>query len=231
MRPSILFLVSVSLFATAEVAHAHISLASGPAAAGKSQKITFGVGHGCDGADTVEIRVEIPAGISGVLALASDFGKPEVEKTGTAVTAVTWKKAEADFQNDDIQYYEITLRARVDAPAFTTVVFPVIQTCRKANGDRVEVRWVEAPGGQGEPAPLLIVTPARVPGWNKFTIPAGTTVKVADLPTYFGDALIVWRGTAAFTTNANTMTMIEATPGVTPLAADLVASDVIWVKY
>jgi periplasmic copper chaperone A len=224
-------LLCAMLLGTASLAEAHVSITSGPAASSKTQKITFGVAHGCSGADTVKIRVEIPAGISGVRALTSDFGKPTVEKDGVNITAVTWQKPDADLQADDVQYYELTLRARVDAPAFSTVLFHVFQTCRTADGVETVVPWIDSPGGTGDPAPALIVAPAHIPGWNKFVIPAGAMVAAADLPVYLGDALIVWRGTTAYSSNANTMAMVAATPGVTALASDLHASDEIWAKY
>jgi uncharacterized protein YcnI len=224
-------LFGFSILATATLAAAHPTIVSGPAATAKTQKITFGVGHGCDGADTVKLRVEIPAGISGVRALTSDFGKPEVEKTGANVTAVTWTKPAADLQLADVQFYELTLRVRVDAPAFSTVLFPVYQTCKPAVGPEVVVPWIDAPGGTGEPAPALVVVPARIPGWNKITLDATTTVPAASMTTYLGDALIVWRGNAAFSTNATTMMMVGSTPGVTALTGDLLPNDVLWVKY
>lgn len=219
------------ILSTSAIAEAHVSIVSGPAASNRSQKITFGVGHGCEGADTVKIRVEIPAGVSGVRALTSDFGKPSFEDDGTNVTSVTWEKPAGDRQAKDFQYYELTLRARVDAPAFTTVLFRVIQTCRTEAGDSIEVPWVAAPGEEGEPAPSLIVVPSRVPGWNRYVLGASTTVRAADLPVFLGDALIVWRGTQAFSTNASTREMIAGTPGVTLLTGDLRPDDVLWVKY
>jgi periplasmic copper chaperone A len=224
-------LFCVAIITTSTLAEAHVSITSGPAASAKSQKITFGVAHGCSGADTVKIRVEIPAGISGVRPLASDFGKPVVEKTGTNITAVTWEKPAADLQPDDVQYYELTLRARVDAPAFSTVRFHVYQTCRPLVGDDIVVAWIDNPGGTGEPAAALTVAPAHIPGWNKVVLDAATSVAAADLPAYLGDALIVWRGNAAFSTNAATMTMVAATPGVTALTGNLQPNDVLWVKY
>jgi uncharacterized protein YcnI len=226
---SVLF--GFSILATAARAEAHVSIVSGPAVTAKSQKITFGVAHGCDGADTVKMRIEIPAGISGVRPLFSDFAKPVVEKSGASVTAVTWEKPAADVQLDDVQYYELTLRARVDAPAFSTVLFHVYQTCRSAAGVETVVPWIAAPGAEGDPAAALVVAPAHIPGWNQITLDATTTVAAASLPAYLGDALIVWRGTAAFSTNATTMAMVAATPGVTALAGDLAPNDVLWVKY
>lgn len=45
------------------VARAHVSVVSGPGFANTTQEIVFGVGHGCAGADTTRVRVEIPAGV------------------------------------------------------------------------------------------------------------------------------------------------------------------------
>jgi uncharacterized protein YcnI len=233
MRLFTKLLFCASVLATARLAEAHVSIVSGPAASQKSQKITFGVGHGCSGADTIKIRVEIPAGISGVRPMASDFGQPKVVKDGTNVTEVTWEKDPVDLQTDDVQYYEVTLRARVDAPAFSTVLFRVFQTCQTVGPNPVvtEVPWIDPPGGTGEPAPVLVVAPGHVPGWQKLVIPDGITVAAAALSTYLGDALIVWRGNEAYSSNADTMAMAAATPGVTALASDLQAQDVLWVRY
>jgi uncharacterized protein YcnI len=218
-----------SLVLVASTADAHVSLASGPALAAKSQKITFGVGHGCEGSDTVRIRVDIPAGVTSVRALFSDFGKPTVIRNGTTVTAVEWTKSDADVLAADDAYYELTIRARVPDAAFTQLQFNVTQVCRSSLGVETTVAWDKPPGATGNPAPLLTVTPAHTPGWNKITV--GRAVAAADLPLYLGDAQIVWRGTAAYSSNANTMTQIGNTPGVTALSGDLAANDEIWVKY
>lgn len=214
---------------SSRAALAHVSLASGPGAAAKTQKITFGVGHGCEGLDTLKVRVEIPAGVTSVRPLFSDFGKPTVIKNGTTITAVEWTKADGDALAGDDAYYEITIRARVPDAAFTQLQFNVTQTCRDATGNPVTVAWDQAPGATGNPAPMLTVVPARTPGWNKITV--GRSVAAKDLPLYFADAQIVWRGTAAYSPNAGTMTQIGQTPGVTTLSNDLAAGDELWVKY
>ncbi len=67
--------LAIALFcvaASATLANAHVSLLSGPAQANKSQKITFGVGHGCNGDDTYTVRVQIPAGVVSVRTETSD---------------------------------------------------------------------------------------------------------------------------------------------------------------
>jgi hypothetical protein len=228
-------LIIASVLLTAAPVAAHVSLASGPAAANKSQKITFGVGHGCHigdiDADTYRIRVDIPAGITGVRALASDFGKPTmIRDTDNVIIAVEWQKPLADLQDDeDTQYYDITIRAKVADVPFTQIKFDIHQTCRTTAGVELTVSWNEAPGGTGNTSPMLTVVPPRTPGWNKFVLPA--TVPEANVPMYFGDALIAWRGTSAYSSNPNTAAMIATTSGVTPLTGDLQANDEIWVRY
>ena len=212
-------------------ADAHVSISSGPAQANKSQKITFAIGHGCETLDTYKVRVDIPAGVTSVRALRSDFGKPTVETDGAgAITSVTWEKPAAEIQDADVGYYELTIRARIADTPFTRLSFTITQYCRDGAGDEVAVVWDGPPGSDNE-APQIAVVPARMTGWNRYVVGASTTIAAADLPTYFGDALIVWRGTSAYSSNSNTLALIQGTPGVTELASDLVAGDEIWVKY
>lgn len=222
-------LAAAFLFVNAGVASAHVSISSGPAQATKSQKITFGIGHGCDGADTLSVRVVIPAGISSIRALPSGSYKPTIEGTPAAVTAVVWTKPVEDVLDADYAYHELTIRARVGDVPFSKVYFSVYQTCRAMDGTISTHDWIARPGETGDPAPSLTVVPARVSGWNKYTLTTG--VAAADMGAYFGDAQIVWRGTEAYSPNANTMTLIGATPGVTALSGDLAATQEIWVKY
>jgi len=216
---------------TAGVADAHVSISSGPAAANKSQKITFTIGHGCENADTVAVRVEIPAAVSSVRALRSDFGKPSIERgAGNAISAVVWRKPDADVQDEDIGYYDLTIRARVGNVPFTQIYFKIHQTCRTATGVETTVSWAALPGEAGEPAPAVAVVPTRQAGWNKYVVGANVSIAAADLPTYFGDALIVWRGSAAYSANPITTALIASTAGVASLT-DLAPNDEIWVKY
>lgn len=217
---------------SASLAEAHVALASGPAFADKSQKITFSVGHGCEGSDTVKIQIDIPSQITSVRALFSDFGKPVLTRDSsntnpaTNVTSITWTKSATDELDTDDGFYEITLRGKVANTPFTQFQVNVHQTCK----DGTVEHWIAPPGDTtGSPAPLVKIVPARLAGWNKVVLPVG--IVKADLPTYFGDALIVWKGNAAFSSNSNTRTMIEATAGVDLLDADLAAGDEVWVKY
>ncbi|HEY5920821.1 MAG TPA: DUF1775 domain-containing protein [Kofleriaceae bacterium] len=219
-----LLLVLVS--AGAAEAHPHID--SGTAQANKSgQLITFGVSHGCTGKDTVKIEVDIPTGVTGVRGLYGPFGAPKVTKDGSNnVTKVTWEKA--TYETGDNTYPQFSLRLKVPDVPFTSIQFNVTQTCRDASGDTV-VQWNQPDDSTGNAAPRLTVIPVRVTGWNKFTLSAA--VAEADMPAYFGDAQIVWRGTAAYTPNAAVAALIAMTPGVTPLAGGLSTGDEVWVKY
>ncbi|MBX3185372.1 MAG: DUF1775 domain-containing protein [Labilithrix sp.] len=216
------------------VAHAHVGVASGPATANVTQEVTFSVGHGCLGStvDTYRVRVEIPAGVTNVRALTSDFGKPTLEKDGGGVvTAVVWQKSVDDLVEGDTNYYKLTMRVRPPNAPFTKISFPVYQTCRDLAGVESTNDWVGTPtlpdGGltSPDPAPVVTVMPARVPGWNKYPIP----VAIKDL-SIFNDALIVWKGSAAYSKNPNTAAQITSEPGVTALT-ELAAGDEIWVKY
>jgi hypothetical protein len=121
-----------------------------------------------------------------------------------------------------------------DAP-FSTVYFKAHQTCRDTAGVEEVVEWVGLSsdpdaGTAVEPAAPLRIVPARLPGWNKYTLPAGVQVGSAALPDYFVNALIVWKDTSAYSPNANTAALIGMTPGVTALT-QLAPSDVIWVRF
>ncbi len=221
---------------SSSIALAHVSLPSGPAQADKSgTKITFGLGHGCEvGAahyDTYKFRVEIPVGMTAVRPMFSDFGKPTVTKGGANVTVIEWTKAATDVLSDDDGYYEVTIRAKVPNTPFAQLPIMVHQVCLVGSVEMTQ-SWDVLPGGTGNTAPVLTITPQRLnpTGWNKLTIPAGVTVPADKLGTFFGDAQIVWKGTAAFSTNSATAAMITTTAGVTALGA-LAAGDEIWVRY
>lgn len=223
-----LVFVSVCLASASAAAHPHIT--SGPAFANTSgQLVTFGVSHGCTMKDTVKIQVDIPENVSSVRPLygPDGFGLPTVTKSGSNVTTVVWEKGDYDTAGDNV-YYEFVLRLRVADVPFTKIAFNVTQTCRDASGDTV-VAWDDPDDTAGSEAPKLTVVPAHTSGWNKITLPVA--IADADIPAYFGDAQIVWKGSAAYAPNAAVAALIAMTPGVTALTGGLVAGDELWVKY
>ncbi len=205
-------------------AFAHVSV-QGPAFAGTTQVVTFSVGHGCAGADTVGIRVHLPEAVTSMRTLLSTFGGEAVVETSSAgiPLSATWRKADARAADD--QYYQMQARIRIPDAPFTKLYFKVTQTCRDSMGVESVVEWEALPGEEGEEAASLWILPARKPGWNKFSVP----VAVDDL-TAFDDASIIWAGEKAYSGNPSTKELIAAEPGVEELST-LAAGTEIWVKY
>lgn len=207
----------------------HVTIGSGPAATGTASVVTFEIGHGCQGADTYRVDVEIPAGVTSVRPQPGDFGQAGVmtDDAGTIVL-VSWQKPDSAVLTSDTQYYELHLLLKPPNDPFTTVYFPTHQHCRAADGTTIVSDWVgiDESDTNVEPAPSLRVVPAHLPGWNRFNVP----VAVSDLAAFFPDAQIVWSGTAAYSVNPTTMELAVATDGVTQLDA-LRSGDEIWVRY
>lgn len=225
-----LFLVVFALFSA--LALGHVSIISGPGIANATQELTFGVGHGCAGNDTSMVRTTIPAGVTSVRAMTSDFGRATVGVDGTgAPTSVTWQRATADLLPVDTNFYKLTLRVKLPNTPFQVLYFPTEQTCVQADGGTLTSSWTDTSGlppdgGTQEPSPAVVIVPAHKPGWNKLTMP----VAVENLGVFFSDAQIVWRGNAAYSASSTTTELIAGTAGVTSLSA-LAAGDEIWVKY
>lgn len=76
-------------------AHAH-PIADGRLTAGASAIVTFGQSHGCEGADTVRVRIAIPEAVTSVRGLPSAWGEGTFERDATErIVAVTFEKATA----------------------------------------------------------------------------------------------------------------------------------------
>jgi uncharacterized protein YcnI len=230
MQCQILSAISVAFAAlVSTTAEAHISIASGPAFANTTQEVIFGVGHGCDGADTYRVQVEIPAGVTSVRPETSDFGQADVETDAAGlVVSVTWTKPDANVLDSDTQYYKLLLRLKAPDQPFTTVYLPAHQFCRAPSGAETVVDWVglDSSDSTVEPAPALRILPARFPGWNKLT----ASTAVDDLKGYFSDAEIVWVGSKAYSVNPATTELIAGTSGVSALTS-IAEGEQIWVKY
>lgn len=214
------------VFVSSSAALAHVDVA-GPAFADTSQIVTFTVGHGCEGADTVRVEISIPEDVLAVRALPGSFGEAELTKDATGrVTSVAWSKETA--RDADDHYYSFPIRISVPDAPFTTLVFPTTQTCRDAEGAELSHEWSEPPGGdpEADPAPVLHVVPERGAGWNRYDV----AVDVTDLASFFADAQIVWQGDAAYSANKTTMELIKGEDGVSELT-QIEAGAEIWVKY
>jgi uncharacterized protein YcnI len=208
---------------------AHVSVA-GPGFANQSQVLTFSVGHGCSGADTVRVEVNIPEEVTTVRALpAVDFGEAEVvTNDAKLVTSVVWSKPTPRAADD--HFYQMAIRIKVPDAPFTKLSFPAKQTCRTPDGTETVVNWADTmpsttAGEESHPVPSITILPVRQTGWNKFTVPN----KVDDL-SIFADAQIVWADDAAYSSNATTADLIKSEDGVKELTT-IEAGAEIWVKY
>lgn len=148
-------LLAAAAVLTAGGAQAHVSVQPTTSTAGSYQVLRFGVGHGCDGAATTALRIEIPPGVS----LANPQPKPgwrlKVEHAGgpsAPVTAIVWTGGlPAD------RFDEFLILAKLPS-AGGPLAFPAIQSCGGKQN-----RWEEipAPGAARpqHPAPLVTLTP------------------------------------------------------------------------
>ena len=223
-------LASTSIL-VATIASAHVSVNQGGLSpADGSQEVILQIGHGCEDAggkttDTLSLKVDIPAGVTSVRGVSSaDFPDLKIDSTAGVVTALTWSKT-AGFPEDS-HFYKLAFRAKMPKAPFTKIYFKAHQGC--VGGTTAE--WVAVPGDNSgkEPAAEVLINAPHTSGWNKITVPVA--VAAADLPLFFKDAQIVWKGTSAFSPNAVTAEQIGKEAGVTPLTA-LAANDEILVKY
>jgi hypothetical protein len=238
---SVSLLVIAGCFFATKGASAHITLA-GPAFANATFLASFSVGHGCENPknptgpmlDTYSVTVDIPAGVTSVRAVDSTLGRAVAATNGSgAVTSITWAKNMSDVLTADVDFYSLPVRMKLPNAPFTTLYFMAHQVCMDSDNNPVHVEWV----GQGqttalpdgapppEPAPSVVLLPARVPGWNKYTV----TQQITNL-SIFNDAEIVWAGDAAYSVNPNYQSLITTEPNTVALTA-IQPNTEIWVKY
>jgi uncharacterized protein YcnI len=132
---------------------AHIVIAESQAAPGAYHVAGFQVGHGCAGAATTALRVEIPAGV--------ESAKPQPKPGWTVepirgadgrTAAVVWRGQLAD---DQFEVFSLLLKLPA---ASGPVYFPTTQSCGAA-----QTRWTDipAPGAAwtsvSHPAPVLVL--------------------------------------------------------------------------
>jgi uncharacterized protein YcnI len=132
-------------------ASAHITLEKQEAKVGGGYKAVFRVPHGCSGAATTAIHIQIPEGVinvkpqpKGGWQLATVKGKYEKSYTLYGSTLTEGVK-QVDFTGGNLPdefYDEFVLNTTLagDLPADTTIYFPVVQECGSSTD-----RWIEIP--------------------------------------------------------------------------------------
>ncbi|MFL6706966.1 MAG: YcnI family protein [Massilia sp.] len=143
----------LAFFCAFNSAQAHVSLDQKTASAGSYQKLTFRVGHGCEGSASTAITVLLPEGFNGAKAMPKPGWTIATSAAGKPAGAreISWKGGPLP----DEQFDEFNLLVKLpDAPG--KQVLKVIQQCEKGRAE-----WTELPGVAGKyPAPVLEIVPA-----------------------------------------------------------------------
>ncbi|MBE3637592.1 DUF1775 domain-containing protein [Mangrovicoccus algicola] len=166
-----------ALLSIPALAQAHATLEQKQAVIGATTKITLRVPHGCDGAATDTVRLEIPEGVYNVKpmpkpgwdlrtetgAYATPFVSHGQEMT-EGVRAVIWSGGDLP----DAFYDEFTIRGTVGPDAQPGAIhFPAVQGCGDATAD-----WTDTSGSHDvpNPAPALMLVAGEDGGHG---LPAG----------------------------------------------------------
>lgn len=162
--------LTAALLTSAVPALAHVSAVADTTASGAYAKVTLRVPHGCEGAATNAVRVQIPAGVGSVRPQVNPSWELEVvegplaepyesegETVSEGVTEVAW--VGGDLPDGHLDEFGLSLKLPDDAEG-ETLYFPVVQEC----GD-TERAWIEIPEGpEAEepeaPAPAITLTAA-----------------------------------------------------------------------
>ncbi|MEZ2405475.1 uncharacterized protein YcnI [Bosea sp. OAE752] len=168
------YLLAVAGLLAAGPALAHITLENQSAPVGSTYKAVLRVPHGCKGAATTKVRVQIPEGVIAVKPMPKAGWTLETVKgsyakpydyygtpTSEGVKEVVWSGGKLP----DEFYDEFVLRGYLakDLKADATLYVPVVQECE---GGAVE-RWIEIPeaGKSADdykfPAPGVKLTPGK----------------------------------------------------------------------
>ena len=159
----------------AATAHAHVTLETAQAQAGTGYKAVLRLPHGCKGAATVRLSVQIPDGVIAVKPQPKPGWQIEIThgpyaqaytfhgaRLTEGVRTLTWSGGKLP----DAYYDEFVFSSQIASslPPGTTLHFPVVQTCEQGSVER----WIEIPaaGQTGHlemPAPALRVTPKETP--------------------------------------------------------------------
>ncbi|MBV6323199.1 YcnI family protein [Duganella violaceipulchra] len=137
----------------APAAQAHVTLEQSTGLAGSFQKLSFRVGHGCDGAATTGLTVSLPEGATSAKPMPKAGWKINVGASG-GVQEISWKGGPLP----DAYFDEFVVQVKLSAQP-GKLYFRIVQQC-----DKVNVAWDEIPADASvklkAPAPVLEVLPA-----------------------------------------------------------------------
>ncbi len=157
---------AVAVTAIAIPASAHVTLESSEAVAGSYHKVVLRIPHGCSGAATTAVRVQIPDGVVDVRpqpkpgwavdTVIETLDEPVDAGHGNMVTETVREVHWTDGHLLDAHYDEFAMRVRLPDAPDTVLHFPAVQVCEEGVH-----RWIEIPEegrsahDYDEPAPAL----------------------------------------------------------------------------
>jgi len=127
-------LAAIGVAAIAATAQAHVTLELPQAPAATSYRAVFRVGHGCDGAATTALQIDIPPGFRNAKPMPKAGWTLSLARNGDAVTRITWRAASRDAWLDSAYYDEFVLRGQTP-DARGTLTFAVLQQCDKGQAE------------------------------------------------------------------------------------------------
>jgi len=152
------------VFFVSQLSMAHVTLDQANASAGSYHKLTFKVGHGCDGSSTKTLIVSLPEGVEGAKPMPKPGWKLYTASVPLAVPYISHGKTVSQEVRvitwsggllPDAYYDEFSIQVKLPETE-GKLYFNVNQLCENGRHD-----WVQIPGaGQSahdlkEPAPVL----------------------------------------------------------------------------
>ncbi|WP_457091874.1 YcnI family copper-binding membrane protein [Microvirga sp. P5_D2] len=144
-------LTAFAFIALACTAHAHTTLETQQAPIGSTYKAVLRVGHGCEGAPTLKLRVRIPDGVVSVKPMPKPGWELETVKAPYGKTYDYYDTAMSEGVREivwtgkllDEHYDEFVFRAYLtdSLKPDAMLYFPVVQECGGGKADR----WIEIP--------------------------------------------------------------------------------------
>lgn len=225
IQTTTLALALSALLGAVPLAHAHTAFVDSDAVAGKSFFATLNIGHGCEDQagikyDTERLEVEIPASVSelnSIRPMDAPWAAASVVKDANGnITKLVWTKTDA-VHSEDSQLYRVSFTAKLPNTPMTSLAFPAIQYCTDSGSNEITAEWI------GAESPTLRLSEAHKSGWNKYT--AQIDIDEATIKAFFANALIVWSGGTAYSSNPVTDSLI------TNKLTTISTGSEFWVKY
>ena len=150
-----LFFAAMILAASAGQAAAHIMITPPSAQPGQIVETQVVVGHGCSGAATTALTLQVPAGVGMVHVMETPGWTAKTDKTGDVTRAVTWSANDpkgATTSQSFMMHMEMPKQPG-------RIVLPALQTC-----GAVTVSWDDS--SKERPAPSINVGGPAAPAMD-----------------------------------------------------------------